>query len=331
MQFVNNYYKMGEATSQKKLFVAQNEGGGARTQFAYVNGNIRENKNHTLTEDKLGDTYEATGPEPELTWYDERFFESEATIHSAKEAMKIVTSDAGATMPMRDDHHLRNIQETLQGTWTYKGSRSGIKGEIDHEDDAGGWETYPEEQRAADWDTDLDGMPDWWEQMVGSNASVANQNDDPDHDGWTLLEDYLDFMAHPYLMVKPDETGTMDVKPFFAGFYGQNGAYGTVTPDYSVSSEDGLFTASVSGSIVTVVGQQTAGYGYVTVTVNDGETTWGQRFGVAVTGTATGIQTLNLTQHPAVDAPLYDLQGRRVEQPRKGGLYIQSGKKFIVK
>lgn len=338
MQFVNNYYKMGEASSQKKLFIAQNEDfGSTRQQFAYVSGNIRENKNHTLTTDKLGDTYDASGPDPESTWYDAPFFPSNATIHSAKDALKIVTSYAGATMPQRDEQHLRNIKETLSGTWTYKGSKSGIKGQIDSEADitehaaGNGWENYPEEHRAADWDTDQDGMPDWWEQIIGSNASVANQNDDPNHDGWTLLDDYLDFVAHPYFMVKPGETGTMDLKPFFAGFYGQNGAYGTVAPAYSVSSEGSLFAASVMGSVVTVVAQQTAGYGYVTVAVNDGETSWSQRIGVAVADAATGIQTLGFTQHSSPDAPLYDLQGRKIKQSAKGGVYIRNGKKFIVK
>ena len=31
------------------------------------------------------------------------------------------------------------------------------------------------------------------------------------------------------------------------------------------------------------------------------------------------------------DAPIYDLSGRRVMQTVKGGVYIQNGKKFIVK
>ena len=258
-------------------------------------------------------------------------------LSSAKDALKIVTSYAGATMPQRAEQHLRNVKETLSGTWTYKGSKSGIKGEIDTEEDitehaAGkGWENYPEEHRAADWDTDQDGMPDWWEQMIGSNASVANHNDDPNHDGWTLLDDYLDFMAHPYVMVKPGESGTMDVKPFFAGFYGQNSNYDKTIPSYTVATESSLFAPSVEGSLVKAVAGQNAGFGYINVTVNDGETAWSQRLGVAVTGTASGIQTLRLTQHPATDAPLYDLQGRRVKQPTKGGLYIQNGKKVIVK
>jgi hypothetical protein len=64
--------------------------------------------------------------------------------------------------------------------------------------------------------------------------------------------------------------------------------------------------------------------------VNDGETTWSQRFGVAVTGTSTGIQTVNFADKSSDVAPLYDLQGRKVEQPTKSGVYIQKGKKIIV-
>ena len=241
MQFVNNYYKMGPDTKRTELFTAQNEGGGARTQFAYVNGNIRENKNHTLTYDALNETYNATGPEPEKTWVDAPFFESQATIHSAQDAMKIVTTLAGATMPVRDDQHVRVVRETIDGTYTYVGSRSGIKGEIDHEDDAGGWEDYPVEHRAADWDTDQDGMPDWYEQCIQSNPTVANQNDDPDGDGWTLLEDYLDLMAHPYIVIQPNGQGSIDLKPYFAGFYGQNG--NSVTPSYSLDEgfDNGIY------------------------------------------------------------------------------------------
>ena len=200
VNFVNNYYKMGADTKRTELFIMDFElatdVADNRTNTGYVSGNIRENKDHTQTTDKQGDTYKATGYVP--TDYDylvnKPLFSSYAEIHSAKDAMKIVTSYAGATMPQRDEQHLRIVKETLNGTYTYIGSKSGIKGEIDNEaditeHDAGnGWEEYPEERRAADWDTDQDGMPDWWEQMIGSNANVANQNDDPNGDGWTLLE-----------------------------------------------------------------------------------------------------------------------------------------------
>ena len=210
------------------------------------------------------------------------------------------------------------------------------KGEIDTEEDitehaAGkGWETYPEERRAADWDTDQDGMPDWWEQCVGSNASVANQNDDPDQDGWTLLEDYLDFMAHPYLIIAPDGMGTIDLKQHFAGFFGQNGK--SVTPTFSIDEgiENGLYAPSIDGAMLTVKATKpnTSSIGRFNVTVSDGETTFTQRFGVAVTNGTTGIQNVN--REPITNNRYYNLHGQRLSQPQRG-VIIQNGKKIVIR
>lgn len=337
VNFVNNYYKMGADTRKTILFTQDFEDAIAPDGIdqAYVSGNIRENRNHTLSNDKKGDTYNATGNIPTTYQYllSEPLFPSHATIHTAQDAMKIVTSYAGATMPMRDEHHQRNVRETLDGTYTYVGSKSRIKGEIDTEEDitehaAGkGWEVYPEEQRAADWDTDQDGMPDWWEQCIGSNASVANQNDDPNGDGWTLLEDYLEFMAHPYIMVATNGEASIDLKQHFAGFYGQNGQ--SVTPSYTLDKQtNGLYTPRIDGSILTVKATKpdTQSVGWLNVTVSDGETTFTQRFGVAITGGATGIQNVN--RETITNNRYYNLHGQRLSQPQKG-LNIVNGKKVI--
>ena len=337
VNFVNNYYKMGADTRKTILFTQDFEDAIAPDGIdqAYVSGNIRENRNHTLSNDKKGDTYNATGNIPTTYQYllSEPLFPSHATIHTAQDAMKIVTSYAGATMPMRDEHHQRNVRETLDGTYTYVGSKSRIKGEIDTEEDitehaAGkGWEDYPEEQRAADWDTDQDGMPDWWEQCIGSNASVANQNDDPNGDGWTLLEDYLEFMAHPYIMVATNGEASIDLKQHFAGFYGQNGQ--SVTPSYTLDKQtNGLYAPRIDGSILTVKATKpdTQSVGWLNVTVSDGETTFTQRFGVAITGGATGIQNVN--RETITNNRYYNLHGQRLSQPQKG-LNIVNGKKVI--
>lgn len=329
VNFVGNYYKMGPDTRKKTLFTQDfeeviNPNGFNR---AYINGNIRENKDHSLTKDAKNDTYNATGRIP--TTYDyvvsEPLFPSYATIHSAKDAMKIVTSYAGATMPMRDDQHVRNVRETLNGTYTYVGSKSGIKGEIDNEADitehTNGWEVYPEEKRDADWDTDQDGMPDWFEKVIGSDPLTANQNDDPDKDGWTLLEDYFEFMAHPYLIVAPNSTQTIDVKPYFMGFYGQNGH--AVTPIYSVATASNLFTPSVDGSVITAQTGAAGGVGYIDVTVNDGETTFTQRIGVAVTGETTGIHTVwSEANIDVAKREFFTLDGKQVSQMQSHGVYI---------
>ncbi len=311
--FVNNYYKMGPDTKQTILYSQdyENVGSAESTWQAYVSGNIRENKNHTLSNDKLNDTYRytlsngAAKPSYEV-FVKEPFFPSYAEIHSAKDAFKIVTSVAGATMPCRDDQHLRVTEETIKGTYTYVGSRSGIKGEIDHENDCGGWEVYPEETRPADYDTDLDGMPNWYESIIGSDVNTANHNDDPDNDGYTLLEEYLEFMAHPYLVLQKNESGKIDVAKEFSGF--------TKSPVFTAASASSLFSASISGSELNVTASTLSGVGYVTVTCTDAEgSSFSQKFGVAVSGDANAIHSVTAqSDYEVAKREFFTLDGKQV-------------------
>jgi hypothetical protein len=49
--------------------------------------------------------------------------------------------------------------------------------------------------RPANWDTDGDGMPDYWEIEHALDPDVPNNNGDFDHDGYTDLEEYLNEIA----------------------------------------------------------------------------------------------------------------------------------------
>jgi hypothetical protein len=49
--------------------------------------------------------------------------------------------------------------------------------------------------RSAGWDTDQDGIPNYWETEHGLNPSVANNNGDFDNDGYTDLEEYMNDIA----------------------------------------------------------------------------------------------------------------------------------------
>lgn len=338
VNFVGNYYKMGPDTRHKVLFTQDFEGAinPEGTNKAYVSGNIRENKDGSITTDKLNDTYnrrESNGgsiPTGYETFVSEPLFPSYATIHSAKDAFKIVTSEAGATMPVRDDQHVRVVGETINGTYTYVGSRSGIKGEIDHENDCGGWEVYPEESRAADFDTDQDGMPDWYERVINSDPSSANSNDDPDKDGWTLLEGYLEFMAHPYIIATPNSTEKIDMAYCFRGF--------TKSPVYSVTTSSDILTASVAGSEVSVKTGENGGIGIITVKVTDSEgATHQKRLSVAVTGETTGIN--NVWSEENIDVAkreFFTLDGKQATTFRQNDVYImritdKNGKVYTMK
>ena len=221
-QFVNNYYKMGPSSNNKFLLTAQLEGTGSGSQSYYVSGNIRENKDGSLTEDKYNVTYNYQKASSQvLDWevfVDKPFFESYATIEPARLAFKTVLSDVGCNSPVLDDHDVRMVDETLKGTYSCTGSKSGKKGLIDREADAGGYENYPLETRGAGFDTDGDGMPDWWEALNGTDPNTADNNRDDNRDGWTALEDYLNWLAEPHFTVVVGTESTIDLRKLFAGF-----------------------------------------------------------------------------------------------------------------
>lgn len=223
-QFVGNYYKMGKSSDNKYLLTAQLEGTGSGTQAYFVSGNIRENLDGSLTYDEEGETYNYQKSESqELNWdvfVDEPFFESYATIQSAELAYKSVLSDVGANQPFFDEHDVRMVNETRTGETTTTGSKSGKAGLIDRETDAEGFTYFPVsgEKRGADYDTDQDGMPNWWETAKGTNPDVADNNEYQEAFGYTNLEQYLNWIAEPNYIAKPSETLTIDLTKLFAGY-----------------------------------------------------------------------------------------------------------------
>lgn len=224
-QFVNNYYKMGPSSNNKFLLTAQLEGTGSGSQTYYVNGNIRENKDHTLTEDAYGVTYNYQKAESqELNWdvfVDKPFFESYANIESAKLAFKTVLSDVGANQPYFDEHDVRMVYETFTGKAEFKGCKTGKSGLIDRETDSEGFDYFYAigETRSADFDSDQDGMPDWWERLKGLNPTVADNNDYSEANGYTALEEYLNWIAEPnFRVVAGMENTVVNLRTLFAGF-----------------------------------------------------------------------------------------------------------------
>jgi hypothetical protein len=100
-----------------------------------------------------------------------------------------------------DDHDQRVINEVRGKTFTYRGSVTGRPGLPDNQADVGGWEDYPEIHRSADFDTDNDGLPDWWEKAKNLDPNsdaedFSDANGDTDNDGYTNIEEYLDHLAN---------------------------------------------------------------------------------------------------------------------------------------
>lgn len=232
VNFVNNYYKPGASTSLFFALTMQHEGVGLGSQRAYFSGNIM--KGHFgLDNQKKGRRSVITNNEKVdyETFADEPFFPSYVETQSATAAYKNVISDVGSNQPL-DNHDKRIIKETIDSSFTYRGSKSGLAGMIDTEEDAGGWEDYPKEKRPADWDSDHDGLPNWWERAKGLNVDsekddFSEANADEDKDGFTALENYLNWLAEPHYTLKEGEKLEISAENLFKGY--------TNAPQYSVS------------------------------------------------------------------------------------------------
>jgi hypothetical protein len=197
VQFVNNYYKPGPASKILTYLNPQFENPSFGPQQYYVEGNVMEGV--VGPEGPLlplqGMAIRGEQPWPALVTTP--FFESLVQTQSAQAAYRDVLQDVGCNVPQMDEHDRRIIRETREGNFTYRGSRSGLPGLPDSQDDVGGWEAYPEVHRPHDWDTDGDGMPNHWELAKGLNPEDPHDGQgDPDGDGYTSLEDYLNSLPY---------------------------------------------------------------------------------------------------------------------------------------
>lgn len=329
LNFVNNYYKKGSATSQKYLLRHQFEGTGSGTQRAYVSGNIREETSGSKTKDALNNTYKyETSGDQVLNWEpwsNEPFFPSYANIETAEAAYKNVLSDVGCTQPFFDNHDQRMVNETLNRSYSTKGVRSKKNGIIDTEEDTG-CEGFDLEKlgivnatRANDWDSDADGIPNWFEELTGTNASVANNNDDRDGDFYTDLEEYLNWIAVPNFIVEGSQEITL--KNYFAGY---------VSPTYEVTSAAGVVAQVQNGKLNVTPSETAAKLFSIVVKATEGSISLEREFHFAYSNGTSGIQTITKKDIQGREL-FYDLLGRKMSKPVKGGVYIQNGKKFIVK
>lgn len=194
VNFVNNYYKPGAVTEVFFALNAQNDGFPG-TQRYYFEGNVMEGHWDESNQEK--GKKESGKKRDYSAWVDKPFFESHVKTHTAREAYDSVLADVGANVPMLDDHDKRVIRETLEGTYTYKGSKTGMPGLPDSQDDVGGLEDFPVIKRPSNWDSDGDGMPDQWEKKHGLNPNNGSDGNATTFSkvGYTNLEIYLADLA----------------------------------------------------------------------------------------------------------------------------------------
>lgn len=98
----------------------------------------------------------------------------------AREAYDQLLASAGAILPKRDAVDERIVAQV----------RAGTGGQIDSQDEVGGWPAL--DAGSAPTDGDRDGMPDEWEAAHGLDADDPNDaSADGDGDGYTNIEEWL--------------------------------------------------------------------------------------------------------------------------------------------
>lgn len=194
INMVNNYYKPGPASSTLSFIQpSYNATGIGKWYIAgnYMNGNSGNTADNWTGVDLSKIPVEQQPATKSTVAF--ALLGADINTQTAQGAYSDVLLNAGATLPVRDAVDARIINETTNGTASVIGATSGKWGIIDSPSEVGGWPTYS--AGTAPTDSDNDGMPDSWETANGINPAIADNNSDPDGDGYTNLEEYLNYLT----------------------------------------------------------------------------------------------------------------------------------------
>ena len=212
LNFVNNYYKAG-AVSDTSLHVVQIDGdelGWGDMQKMYVSGNVMTAADGSYILKSSDDAWSKgkakANPSIGCSESDVKssspFFEAYVNTETAEAAYNSVLASAGAggsSATGWDYIDSRYIKEAKNGSYTYTGSKDGLKGIIDSQNDVGGYPSTSnfEHSTAAPADSDHDGMPDAWETEHGLNPNNAADGTivSLSGDDYTNVEMYLNELA----------------------------------------------------------------------------------------------------------------------------------------
>lgn len=192
--WINNYYKYGPATSENvrdRIFLQKDPRGKMYADGNYVWGFPEISKDNW----NGGIDFAPDGEATEQTLRVRRpYIVAPVTTHSAEEAFERVLAHAGCSL-VRDAVDRRIVEEIRTGTATHGETYGGGgKGIINSQEAVGGWPELKSSEPPTD--TDHDGMPDAWEEKMGLNPNdPADGTMDPDGDGYTNLEDYLNSLV----------------------------------------------------------------------------------------------------------------------------------------
>jgi len=180
VNFINNYYKPGPATSKKTRLLnpttkcsncTDSPGGSVVPGKFYLVGNYMYGSSSVTADNWSGVFPDEEGKKSQCKSDVRYTFDNAYTAEqTAEEAYETVLTKAGCSL-VRDAIDTRIVSEVRNGTYTYKGSNGSTGGLIDTPSDVKGRIEYKSEP--APKDTDKDGMPDEWETAHGLNPNSS--------------------------------------------------------------------------------------------------------------------------------------------------------------
>jgi pectin methylesterase-like acyl-CoA thioesterase/pectate lyase len=191
LNYVGNYLLKGPSGTTNTGF-----SGGSATSRIYQSANRLDIDRNAVLDGTdpnwgiLGGTYtQITTP----------FAAPSVVTDTAERAVQRILATAGARPWDRDPIDTRVFGHALTGTG----------GLIDTTDQVGGYPelasaTYPN-------DGDNDGLPDYWELALGLNTGTADNNGDRDADGYTNLEEYLEWLSGAHLVTALNTAADLDL------------------------------------------------------------------------------------------------------------------------
>jgi hypothetical protein len=248
--YVSNYYKPFPGNARHNYLLkldALNPAWG--DEAYYMIGNVMEGTSYYNDNWASGSFYNGATVEAQVRTNSE-IFPSYVTTQTASNAYKLVLSDVGCNLPSPDVIDRRIIGEVLDGTTHYEGTNGdpyiidgyvqdpspNYPGIIDSQTDVkdaisspnAPWPAYRTFDVPAD--SDHDGMPNWWELAKGLNPNspsgdFSDSNGDPDGDGYSNLEDYLNWLATPHAECARNGSLEVDLTQFTRGFTNNSPAY----------------------------------------------------------------------------------------------------------
>lgn len=209
INIVNNYYKPGPATAKSKrsrIFAPSWEVDKTVNGYGkfYINGNVMVGDKGVTKNNWAGGVQQISKDvDPLVFSYDtirmkEPFDYADLPYTDAETAYNQVLLHAGASL-YRDEVDSRIVEEARKGKAKY-----GEKGIIDSQEQVGGFPAL-EQVAIAEFDADLDGMPDEWEIRYG-----LNPEDKKDSAQYKLSQQYTNLEVYINSLVPAE---AMEITP----------------------------------------------------------------------------------------------------------------------